>query len=141
MSEAKGQKKAGKKRGRKTKYSVALCKKFVAARANGESLAGACAKIGISRDTAYAWSEKYKAFAEAVKKGREASLIWWEETMRGLARGKPGNVTSAIFMMKNMFPEDYRDRKEITATVSVKSALEDWGKTIEAVENGSGTPD
>jgi ACT domain-containing protein len=130
-----------KKRGPKTKFSIELCDKLVAARSKGESLAYACAKIGISRDTAYEWRKKYKSFAEAEKKARDACLLWWEETMRGLARGKKGNVTSAIFMMKNMFYEDYHDRKEIIADVSIKSALDEWGNIINDVEKRGGAPD
>jgi transposase-like protein len=141
MSDTNELKRTGAKRGPKPKYSAEMCGKLVAARADGKSVTAACLELGISRETYYAWRDKHKAFAEAAKEAAAASLVWWEEAMREMARGKDGNVTSAIFMMKNMFPEDYRDRKEITANVSVKSALEDWGKTIEAVESGSSTPD
>jgi hypothetical protein len=123
-----------KKRGRPTKFTRAICDELVAARVNGESLTQACAKIGITRETANAWRKKYKSFSDAEKRAREASAIWWENTMRGISRGKKGNVTAAIFMMKNMFPDDYRDRKEVVADLSVKSSLEEWGKIIEHVE-------
>jgi hypothetical protein len=122
----------GKKRGAKTKFSLELCGKFAAARASGESFGQACAKIGVHRDTAYEWRKKHKSFAEADKKAREACQIWWEETMRGLARGKKGNVTAAIFMMKNMFPDDYRDRRDIKMNaeqnISVELDATDYSK-------------
>ena len=134
MNNSKEQKKAG----RPTKFTKAICNELVAARANGESLTEACAKIGITRETANVWRKKYKAFSDAEKKAREASAIWWENTMRGISRGKKGNVTASIFMMKNMFPDDYRDRKEVVADLSVKSSLEEWGKIIENVERERG---
>jgi transposase-like protein len=120
----------GRKRGPKPKFTTELCGRFVEARASGDSFSQACAKIGVSRETGRVWRRKYRSFAEADRKGREACLVWWENTMRRMALGEKGNVTAAIFMMKNMFPEDYRDRRDIKMdaeqNVSVKLDTDDF---------------
>jgi hypothetical protein len=51
-----------------------------------------------------------------------------------------GTLTAANTILDRIMGKP-QIKTEITASVSVKSALEDWRKTIEAVENGSGTPD
>lgn len=47
---------------------------------------------------------------------------WWETTGQGQSRGKydGGSAASLTFMMKNQFPDDYRDRREIDHSGELK---------------------
>ncbi len=70
------------------------------------------AKLGISRETLYAWMEEYPDFSDAMKKARHLAQQKWEQILMDQATTGKGNATAAIFAMKNQFPDDYRDRYE-----------------------------
>ncbi len=78
----------------------------------GKTYAGIAAKIGVHRDTLNRWRNEYPEFYDAIKDAKDYAQEWWEETLQLQAREGTGNATAAIFAMKNMFPDDYRDRKE-----------------------------
>jgi hypothetical protein len=74
-----------------------------------------CKEIGISYDRFMEWQVQYPEFGEAIDLAVMASQVDWEHTLRDQARGhiEGGNATAAIFAMKNMFPENYKDRRDV----------------------------
>lgn len=87
----------------------------------GLSYAAIAVKLGVSRDSLYEWMRNDPDFSDTMKRAREIAMAWWEETLKGQATGTVdgGSATAAIFAMKNQFPDDYRDRKELKVDAEV----------------------
>lgn len=109
-------------RGRPTKYDPAYCAKAIELGKRGKTWTAIAAALGIARETLYAWSDTYPDFSDALKLARVHAQVWWEDTMQGQARGKyeGSNATAMIFAVKNQFPDDYRDRREIDHSGELK---------------------
>jgi len=89
------------KRGRPTKYTPEIAKQVFDLMAQGYSLDGAAGMIGLSHDSMYRWQHEHPGFSDAVKNGRVAGTTWWERRVRDIADGAPGNITAALFGLKN----------------------------------------
>ena len=85
----------------------------------GASIVEVCAEIGISRETLYDWinpeSPRFKpVFSDTIKSGIEYAQAWWEAQGRKATFNQTGfNATSYIFIMKNRFNKDYKDKHDI----------------------------
>lgn len=102
--------------GRPTEYCDTFPQKVYDACASGEclTLASICCMLEICRDTFYAWKKKYPNFSYAIKKGTEFRKQFMEEKgMNGMHQGKNFNAVPWLFLTKNMFPDEYRDRQEV----------------------------
>ena len=70
--------------------------------------------LGVAIDTMYAWMNKYPDFSDAVKESRAGVVMRLEDAMIGQAEGTvTGNATAGIFLLKNLAPKEYRDRREV----------------------------
>lgn len=79
----------------------------------GYSKQAMAAKLGVSYRSLFLWRDKYPELADALELAQELSQAHWEGILKDQATGhSDGNATSAIFAMKNMFPDNYRDRRE-----------------------------
>jgi hypothetical protein len=80
----------------------------------GASLTSFAAEIGVARSSINEWMEHNPEFSEAVKIAKAKCAAWWEARGRALAQagGGPGAATAVIFGLKNMAPEDWRDKVE-----------------------------
>lgn len=96
---------------------IALCRE-------GKTRAEICAEWGIDRDTLLEWSsgKKHPDFSGAIKKGDELRSRWWTRFGVAIASGQIKNAqqTMAIFLMKNICPQDYRDRIDHSHSLSVE---------------------
>ena len=99
-------------RGRPTKYTDDLGDKLIRWMRNGYSLTAAAGKIGISRQTVYAWAEEKPAFSDALNEARAAAAAWWEDRAQDVAMGKEGNAAMVIFGLKNRVADEWRDKQE-----------------------------
>ena len=101
--------------GRPSKYDPAYCDLAIELGEQGKTYTSIANAIGVHRDTLYEWRDVHPDFSDALKVSRGKAMEWWEDTLQGQARGRfeGANATSAIFAMKNQFPDDYRDRKEV----------------------------
>jgi hypothetical protein len=92
--------------------------------ASKAEMAHAC---GVARSTFDLWEQSHPEFSEAVTSAVELSQGWWESEGRKATFGKiPGfNATSFIFNMKNRFPSDWRDKKEVDVAISHEQALDE----------------
>lgn len=68
------------------------------------TIEGICNHLGISRDT---WNryEKQPAFKEVVARVRQFIKKWWLNTM-----SKQGRAVGCMFYIKNLQPDEYKDR-------------------------------
>lgn len=99
--------------GRPSSYDPGYCDAVVEFGREGESLTGIAVKLGVSKQTVYNWMDEFPDFMDAIEKARACAQGWWEDTLKFQARSGKGSATAAIFAMKNQFPDDYRDRREI----------------------------
>lgn len=81
----------------------------------GASLTAFAGEIGVSRTTVSTWMEEHPEFLAAVHVGKAKCAAWWERAGRNIAMGNggPGASTLAVFGMKNMAPDDWRDKTEV----------------------------
>lgn len=81
---------------------------------DGESLAGICAELGITRTTLYEWRDSHPDFREAVLRGLQKGQRTWEKIGKDGIQGKyeKFSAPSWIFTMKNRFRDDYAEEKD-----------------------------
>jgi hypothetical protein len=99
--------------GRPTLYDPKYCDEVKAFMAQGYSIAGFAGHVGVSRQTVYDWGKDHPEFLDALNQARAASARWWETTAIGIATGKEGNASVAIFGLKNRVADEWRDKQEI----------------------------
>lgn len=98
--------------GKPSEYHPKYCAMLIDHMKDGLSMEAFASKIGKHRDTLYTWIKAHPDFYQAHKQGVDASLLWWEQVLRGQAVGKiKGSAASAIFVMKNRF--GWRDVQDL----------------------------
>lgn len=106
-------------------YNESYCDKIVQVLGGGKSIASVAKNFGVARRTIYEWRDKHPEFAEALRLGMDASQEYWEEIGHDGVLGEVKNFSAAtwIFIMKNRFRDDYKD-KEKEDTSDSQSVLE-----------------
>jgi hypothetical protein len=93
--------------GRPSEYRPEYCETVLTAMSEGISLGAFAGVIGVARNTVYEWIKAHSQFADAVARARAAQQLAWE---RKLFRSRKGaETTAAIFALKNVAPEEWRD--------------------------------
>lgn len=102
--------------GQPSKYRPDCCAIAIAKGQEGASKTEIAVACGASRKTLDYWREKHPEFDEAMEQAEMHAQVWWEKTGRDLVTGviEKGSASAFIFQMKNRFPNDYRDRHEVT---------------------------
>ena len=103
---------------RPTKYTDNLGDQLIDWMAQGYSLTAAAGKIGVSRQTVYAWAEEKPEFSHALNHARAASAAWWEDQARITATTGDGNASVVIFALKNRVADEWREKVEQDVTSS-----------------------
>lgn len=92
----------------KAEYSM-MVEKHMKRGYSFESFGG---RVGVGKTTLYNWCAAFPEFNEAKKRGMEASRYVLERQLMHITKRGRGNVIGAIFMMKNRFPNEWRDRRD-----------------------------
>lgn len=116
---AKGQPKTPATIGRPSVWSDAYCDEVISYMASGYSITAFAGMIGVSRETIYAWKREKPLFSDALTKAHAKRMLWWEERLKGLASDGTGNAAAIIFALKNLSPEDWRDKHEIVQSGTI----------------------
>ena len=87
--------------GRPTSYRPEFCKRVVALMAEGRSLEGCAALLGVHPDSLYEWQKVYPQFSEAVRAGRAAATTFWENRLLDVANGGSGNAQAIQWALRN----------------------------------------
>ncbi len=104
--------------GQPTKYRPEYCQQIIDLMEQGKTLTQFAATLRVTRETIYEWMKVHPEFSDAVKTARICQQAHWENLMHGLTTGEiHGNATIAVWYTKNAFPECYRDRYEVEATI------------------------
>ena len=134
-------KKAANPVGRPSKYNPKYCARVVMEMANGKSLTAFAADIDVDRDTITEWCNVHPDFSLAVRKGKAKCAAWWEQRGRDIAEkgGGSGSATLAIFGMKNMAADDWREKSEVDIKLPDLTglSLDDLAAVRKAAENAA----
>ena len=104
-----------------------MCDLVIELGKQGKSITAMANACDVSRETMYTWMDIHPEFLDAIKRARGHAQQWWEDTGQEQARGDiQGNATAMIFMMKNQFPDDYRDRREVDHSGELKVVAIDF---------------
>ena len=87
--------------GRPTSYRSEYCQRIVALMAEGRSLEGCAALVGVHPDTLFEWQKVHAEFREAVRAGRAAATTYWENKLIDVANGEPGNAQAIQWALRN----------------------------------------
>ena len=69
--------------GRPTSYRPEFCQRVVALMAEGRSLEGCAALLGVHPDSLNEWQKVHPGFSVAVRAGRAAATTYWENRLLG----------------------------------------------------------
>lgn len=106
--------------GRPTDYKPEYCEQVIAHMSEGASLTSFAASVDCSRATINVWMEAHPEFLESVKVGKAKCADWWEKRGRMGANGEQDvNPTLVIFGLKNMAPDEWREKQELQHSGSI----------------------
>ena len=88
-------------RGRPTSYRPEFCGRIVALMAEGRSLEGCAALLGVHPDSLYEWQKVHPEFSVAVRAGRAAATTFWENRLLDVANGGAGNAQAIQWAFRN----------------------------------------
>jgi hypothetical protein len=111
--------------GRPTSYRPEYCQMLIDHMEEGLSFESFAGVIGVNRDTIFEWAKVQTEFSDAKKAGFEKSRLTWERIGLNISKLNEGNPTAFIFNMKNRFPDDWKDKKEVDNTHDFKNRP-DW---------------
>lgn len=123
--------------GRPTKYKREYCQSAIDFMRDGYSVTAFAGHIGVARSTVFKWAEENLEFSDALKTAQALAALWWEESLRTVARTGEGNATACIFGVKNRSREEWRDRQEVDHSSSDGTMIPPTRIIIEAAgDNG-----
>lgn len=111
--------------GRPTTYKPEYCQAVIEHMSDGASLTSFAASIDCSRSTIGEWMNANPEFSAAVKIGKSKCAQWWEKVSRANAVEGGGNATLCIFGLKNMAPDEWREKQEIEHSGKIDSNVSD----------------
>ena len=82
-------------------YDPAVCDEIVANMAEGWSLDACAHFLGVPIETLELWAQQHRELGIAIRKGRSASVLWWEERLRTVASGGRGNLEAIQYGLRN----------------------------------------
>lgn len=121
-------------KGRPTKYDPSFCETVISFGKQGLSKAQIAARLDIHRDTLHQWEQTHPEFSDAIKKAVGFAQDLWEErfalgAMGANEDGQQMNPTMMIFLMKNRFPADWREKQTTEHEVNgAKKMVIEWGE-------------
>lgn len=117
---------------RPTVYKSEYCQMLIDHLEKGYSFESFAGLVGVCKQTLYNWADEHQEFLDSKKAGIEKARLFWEkEGIEGLwtieenegsgkdqiRRRKQINSTIWLFNMKNRFPKEWSDKKEIDHSV------------------------
>ena len=120
--------------GAPTKYDPSFCEKVISFGEQGLSKAQMAARLNVHRETLNNWAETHPEFFDAIKKSTDLAQDLWERRFEkgALGIGEEGqqmNPTMMIFLMKNRFPADWREKQTTEHEMNgAKKVTIEWGK-------------
>ena len=80
----------------------------------GRTFVSFCAVIGVGQSVLYLWNKTREDFKAAKEIGDGFMRYKWETIALESAQGfNKGNAATIIFALKNFFPDDFKDKREV----------------------------
>lgn len=96
-------------------YHQDYCKAVVGHLMQGVGILSFARSVGVAKKVITKWSKEYPEFAEACERAVTARAAYWEDKI--IALGDAGKSTAhASWMLKNIDPDEYKDKTEVTST-------------------------
>ena len=95
----------------------------------GASQKAMYAAIGVSKATAAKWKQDDPVFAETMDMATTHGQAYWENMMLANIDNRGFNSRVAEIALRGQYPEDYKDNREIKATVK-QEVVVDFNKEI-----------
>lgn len=89
--------------GRPSLYKEEYCRELIEHMKEGFSLESFAGKIGVCKDSLYAWRDAHDEFSDAIKRGQAASQYKWEYKLSQSVDNREINATSVYFALKCRF--------------------------------------
>lgn len=109
--------------GRPSEYRPEFCDVVISTMSAGYSKMAAAGEIGCCLNTLKSWMAEHPEFLTAVKLGEALRVKTLEEGLLGAEIGP--RVTARIFALKNAAPDEWRDRQEVDASMTINIARAD----------------
>ncbi|QOG21367.1 hypothetical protein [Bradyrhizobium sp. SEMIA] len=110
--------KNGQTFGRPSEYRPEYCQLVIEKMREGISLGAFAGVVGVSRDTVYEWVKRHADFSDAVSRARAGQQLAWE--LKLLRSRKGAETSAAIFALKNIAPDQWRDVRSVDHQHSLK---------------------
>jgi hypothetical protein len=111
---------ARNKGGRPTDYDPSMCALVEELGKAGKSRAQIAAALDVAIITTRDWETKHPEFSAAMSRARDYALAWWEEAGQAGMFMMGFNATAWSLQVRNRFPDDYRDRREVEHSGTVQ---------------------
>ena len=114
--------------GRPSEFKQEYCDQLINHMASGLSFEAFAGFLSVSKQTLYNWADANPEFLDAKRIGTEKCRFYWEQL--GVDHIVNSDKTSLntgvyVFNMKNRFPEEWKDKKEVDNTHDFKNRP-DW---------------
>lgn len=82
----------------------------------GLSFAQMAEELGVSRAVLYRLRDAHPEFRAALELARDRSIAHWERVLMASCADRNANAPLLQFLLKNLFPADYRDRHDVAVS-------------------------
>ena len=113
----------------KKKFTTEMAKTILELGQQGASQKAMYAAIGVSKATAAKWKQDDPVFAETMDMATTHGQAYWENMMLANIDNRGFNSRVAEIALRGQYPEDYKDNREIKATVK-QEVVVDFNKEI-----------
>lgn len=96
--------------GRPSVYRPDLCELVVEWGKLGKSRTWIASEIGVTRETLYAWEEKYPEFSDALARAKVFEQRWWEDAGQDGMKLQGFGQSIWSRSMAARFPKDWREK-------------------------------
>lgn len=101
-------------RGRKVRYRPIYAVVLIYHLGFGKSFESFHAVVGVAKSTIAKWGKEYESLRIAREIGEGRHRLGWEHILVESAKGNnKGNAASIIFGLKNYYPDDFKDKREV----------------------------
>lgn len=112
-------------------YSERYCGLVVDHLATGVGILSFARSIGVTKKIINKWAKEHPEFVDALDRATAARAAYWEDQIIACTKaGRPS--TSAQWMLKNIDPDEYKDKTEVQSTnFNLNVNRDDTRKSIE----------
>lgn len=108
--------------GRPSLYDPTYCERVIELGADGLSITGMAAEIGVDKATIMEWAKVHPEFSSALSRARAISQAWWERKGKeSLVLPREVNFAQAVWTrsLACMFPDDWKESTKVEMNAKI----------------------